>query len=348
MSCAVTFWLPELLNPQRRHETGTQFNRKRFPLLHELLRKADSYPPRTVKADESARDFYTSACELMHQPKPLPVAAVSASLRLADFDAEYFWLKVDPVQLIADRDTLVLIPGEALHIQEHEARELIAAFNNHFEQDRVVLEYGTPCEWFIRIKQPIDIHTQSLDSVSYQSVQEYTPTGHAARYWRQLLNEASMLFFDHAINQARRNRGQNEINGLWLWGEGQLSKDAIRPRPDAAVWSENSYLQGLSKLCQAAINDFPQSYQAWSNHPLHTTATHHLLMPQIRNASLQNGSLEQWLKTLEWLETQWLDPLRQALKNGQIHSLLLELGDGPRYHLQPSHLKRFWRIKNRL
>ncbi|MDX1348219.1 MAG: hypothetical protein R3189_08240 [Thiomicrorhabdus chilensis] len=338
MTHAVTFWLPGLLDSKRRQEAGEQFNPKAFPILQNLLKKADLYPL------TRNRDFYQTASQLFHQPICLPIAATMASILVPTFDADCFWVKLDPVQLIPDRDTLLLIPGKDLGIKEEEAKALIEVFNQHFEQDQVQIEYGTPTDWFLRIKQPIDLKTHTLDAVSYRSLSDHYPSGHAAQYWRQLLNEASMLFFNHPVNEERRQQSLPEINGLWLWGEGQLHENTKQNREKMMVWSENTYLMGMGHLCQAQIRSFPENQQAWSLED----ADYHFLMPEILRQKLDSLSLEEWLQTLEWLEQEWLQPLYHDLRDKKIESLLLEFGDGFRYHLQPQHLKRFWRFKNRL
>lgn len=344
MSKAVTFWLPELLHPQRFEEAGDNFNSRNFPALQTLLKKGDVYPLQTGIGKTQNRDFFSTASQLFHQPKTLPIAATLASQLIKDFTDEDYWLKIDPVQMVPDRDTLILIPGKDLAITEVEAKALITSFNQHFEQDRVSIEYGTPIDWFLRIKQPIDLHTHSLESVSYQSIEGKNPTGNAAQYWRQLLNEASMLFFNHPVNEERRTQGMPEINGVWLWGEGRLTPETIVKRKDALIWSNDRYLHSMALLCNADSKPFPENQHAWSL----DAAEQHLFMPDVIHRKLEQMTLEDWLDTLEWLESQWMKPLLQALKNKQIHSLLLELGDGYRYHIQPQHLKRFWRFKNRL
>lgn len=350
MSKAVTFWLPGLLNPQRINEAGEAFERVTLSNLQTLLKKADRFPLLDANG-KAKRDFYATASQLYHQPDTLPIAACTAATCLNDFDVSDFWVKLDPVQLIPDRDTLVLFPASDLAIEEWEAKALIQTFNQHFEQDRIEIEYGTPTDWFMRIRQPVDIRSHTLDAVSYQSLEEFYPSGHAAQQWRQLLNEASMLFFNHEVNEKRRQQGLPEINGLWLWGEGQFSIEGTIPRTQAVIWSENRYLQGMAMLCHSTIKAFPQTEQAWSKAELNTllaTGEHHLFMPESLHQTLHQQTLEEWLESLQWLEKHCMAALLNMVKNGTIGSLLLEVGDGYRYHLKPAHLKRFWRIRNRI
>lgn len=343
MSHALTFWFPELLAKARLQEAQAGLSKLALPALRTLLKKADRFP-----AGQGAQSgFYATASYLFHQPQTLPIGATTACALLDDFDAGVFWLKLDPVQLVPDRDTLVLFPPEDLAIRDDEACALIAAFNQHFASDGVALEFGSASDWLLRIKQPIDVISRPLNEVAYQPLTGHHPDGHAARYWRQLLNEASMLFYNHPVNEARRARGEGEVNALWLWGEGQIDSARITARPQAEVASESTYLRGLAKLAGSAHSAFPAEYAAWraSRAP---QVTHSLLMPDTLYAALPHMSESQWLETLTGLEQYWFGPMLQALQGREIGSLLLELGDGYRYHLQPHHLKRFWRWRNAL
>ena len=343
MSKAVTLWIPDFLNKQRILESGQAWSDLSLPALQTLFKKGDLFPA-TSAANPENKNFYVTASNLFHLNQTLPVAATMAKQALQDFDGNLFWMKIDPVQMVPDRDTLVLIPGNDLAITEDEARALIVAFNAHFQQDRVEIEYGSPTDWFLNIKQAVDIKTTPLPNASYQQLQEKYPTGHAAPYWRQLLNEASMLFYTHPVNEHRRLEGRPEINGVWLWGEGALNVAEVYPRDSAKIWSANTYLEGVASLAGAQSDSFPETLQTC----LGSEQEQHLLMPEFVNQRLDKLTQEAWIESVNWLETDWLAPLLSALKTKQIHSLLLELGDGYRYHIEPKHLNRFWRIKNRI
>lgn len=343
MSKAVTLWVPNLLSEQRIAESEQAWLDLELPALRHLLKKADLFPTQALLTRKN-RDFFATASNLFHQSQPLAVAPVMAKALLSEFDDTLFWIKIDPIQMVPDRDTLVLIPPEELEITEEEAKALILAFNQHFEQDQVAIQYGSPTDWFLSVKQAVDLKTTPLTEARYSQLDDKYPTGHAAQYWRQLLNEASMLFFNHAVNQQRREQGRPEINGVWLWGEGKLEPSNLQPRKDAKIWSANTYLQGLAALTHAKYADFPENEQACLN----SEQLHHLLTPSRLIDRLDNLSCHEWIEAVKWLEAEWLVPLLNSLKNGHVHSLLLELGDGYRYHIEPKHLKRFWRLKNRI
>ncbi|MCF6253867.1 MAG: hypothetical protein L3J38_03875, partial [Thiomicrorhabdus sp.] len=329
MSIAVTLSIPELLNPLRVKEANEDLVSLKLPALQTLLAKADRFATK-------AQSPYALSSYLFHQPRfsesTSAFAAIMAAAELKDYDENAYWLRVDPVQMIADRDSLVLIPNRDLAITEAESKALLHAFNQHFEQDKVQLEYASAQNWYLRMPLPVDLQTHTLGSVAYQPVDQRYPTGNAAPYWRKLMNEAQMLFFTHPVNEARREQGMPEIKRIWLWGEGQLSDSTIVERMDAMVWSDNLYLKGLAILAKSALSPSPESHQAWQNSLSDVQEreggekiSHHLIQLDPLIESLDAMQQSDWIHNLKQLETQWFDPLIKALKRGEIDSLLLEL-----------------------
>ncbi|KUJ75319.1 hypothetical protein AVO42_08275 [Thiomicrospira sp. XS5] len=337
---AVTLWMPDLLAPlsSASELPEADVNALSLPGLRTLLSRADAFPAK-------AQTFHQTASYLFHQTHTLPVATVMAAMQLPDYDPQAFWLRAEPCQVIPDRDTLVMIPPTDLAITEDESRALLSAFNAHFAEDGVQLEYGDATDWYLRIAQPVDLQSTPMPQAAYQNINPYYPKGNAAGYWRQLMNEAQMLFFTHPVNEARRERGWPEINSLWFWGEGCLDPSRIETRPQAQVWSQNTYLQGVAKLSQAQLSDEPENYQAWSTSALRTpeAAAHHLVHLATPTAGQQTQA--EWLARLQSLENNWFQPLLQALKDQYIDSLFIDVGHSKRYHLKPKHLRRFWRRK---
>lgn len=338
---AVTFWLPELLRPLQSEEGAALIKSLALPHLQTLLSKADVFSAQTAS-------FHEQASYLFHQPHCLPVASTMAATQIADYDSNAFWLRVEPLQMVPDRDTLVLIPPQDLAITEAESRALIETFNAHFEQDRVQLEYGSSLDWYLRIAQPIDIQTVPLEQAAYQSVNELYPQGNAATYWHQMMNEVQMLFYTHPVNEARREKGWPEINSIWIWGEGRVSANKIQMREDATIWSAHPYLHGMAHLTNASAFEAPKTYQAWMESIDRKQTQHHLIHLEPPYETLQNSTEQAWQSFLLELESEWFARLISALKQQEITSLFLDLGNQKRYYLTPKHMKRFWRLKKSL
>ncbi|MDG4812811.1 hypothetical protein P8629_07310 [Hydrogenovibrio sp. 3SP14C1] len=338
---AVTFWLPELLIPLQSEEGSALIKPLSLPNLQTLLSKADVF-----SAKKSS--FHQQASYLFHQPHSLPVASTMAANQIADYDPSAFWLRVEPLQMVPDRDTLVLIPPQDLAITEEESKALIDSFNAHFEQDRVQLEYGSSQDWYLRVAQPIDIQTVPLAQAAYQSVNELYPQGNAATYWHQMMNEVQMLFYTHPVNEARREKGWPEINSIWIWGEGQITSDMLQPRENAVIWSAHPYLQGMGQLTNASSFEVPKNYQAWTKLIDKKQNKHHLIHLEPPYQTLQNSTEQAWQDFLLELEEAWFSGLLNAVRQQEITSLFIDLGNQKRYHLTSKHMKRFWRFKKSL
>ncbi len=349
MQQSVTFWIPELLSSERVNSLSEELSLPELPWLSRCLSKADALP---IKPGS----FYDQASYLFHLSDTLPVAATSAPIELENFseiESGYFWLKVDPVQLIADRDTLILIPSEDIAISEAESKSLMESFNQHFAEDHVSLQYGDKGSWYLSIAQAVDVQTTSLDSLAYRRLDDAFPKGNASSYWRKLLNEVQMLFFTHPVNKNRRELGQPEINSVWIWGEGKIPEAGSKERTNASIYSDNHYLAGIAKLTHSTCFLEPKNHQGWSSsHQLDSEekisngqdSLHDLICLSNLSKSLPNLTEQEWLDTLVEIDKAWFKPLFEDLKLGNITSLLIDVGLPCRYHLTPKNLRRFWRL----
>lgn len=339
MSKSVTLWIPELLHVSRIEEAGESLKKTKLPWLSRLLSKSDSLP---IKPNQS---FYQTASYLFHQPTQLPIAATLSLAELTDVDEKPFWLKVDPVQLIADRDSLILVPAKDLGITEDESRALLEAFNVHFAEENVQLEYGCSTSWYLSIVQSVDIETVSIEDLTYKPLNDAMPKGNAATYWKKLINEAQMLFFAHPVNEARREKNLPEINSIWVWGEGMFDENKIKQREKSAIYSNNRYLKGMAQ--KTTNNQFFElnSTQGGSlKQVIESNNEHDFICLDNISDSLETLSEQEWLDCLVELDKTYFEPLYQQLKQGCIPSLLLDLGQKKRHHLEPKHLNRFWRF----
>lgn len=258
MSKSVTFWIPQLLHSSRLEQASEQLKSIKLPWLSGLLSKAD------VLAKKPRQDFYQTASYLFHQPVTLPIAPLLASIELAKADLSKFWIKLDPVQLIADRDSLILIPAKDLNISEQESRDLLDAFNQHFAVENVQLEYASKDSWFLNIAQEVDVQTTSIEDLAYKPLDDAYPKGNAATYWKKLLNETQMLFYTHPVNEARREQNLPEINSVWAWAEGKLDSANIKLRENCTIHSNNIYLQGLAKQTKSKLFEESKSYETYN------------------------------------------------------------------------------------
>ncbi|MGE4502119.1 MAG: hypothetical protein AB7D03_04535 [Thiomicrospira sp.] len=338
MSLAVTFWSPEWAH----HFENADFRRffTKHTALGQLATKAQYYPNR-------GEHFFQRASALFHQPSTLPVALTQAHVDLDAIHNDGFWLLVQPVQMMADRDTLLMVPGEDLAIEQVESRALFDAFNCHFAQDGVALIWGSALRWYLKVPQVVDIQTTPLNLAAYRSLHGLFPQGHAANYWRKLMNETQMLFYTHPVNQLRRAQGKAEINSVWIWGEGALQTSELVARPQAQIWSEHTYLQGMAKLTQAGVAPAVADYQSWLTLRAPSAQVHLIHQPLTLFADEKITDQAREALFSHW-EASWFSGLREGLLSGLIDSLYIDLGLKQHFLLTPRDLKRFWRWRNPL
>ena len=159
-----------------------------------------------------------------------------------------------PVHLLADRDRLLLIRLAPEAIRSEHAEELAAQFNAHFKHDGLSLAVMSPNQWCLSLSGVPEITTSNIESVSGRHIEEYLPKGKDAPYWRKVLNETQMLFFQNETNQAKAASGELTVNALWLSGVG------VRPDVHAdygVVHAGHPLAVGLARLSNIPSRDLP-------------------------------------------------------------------------------------------
>jgi 2,3-bisphosphoglycerate-independent phosphoglycerate mutase len=62
--------------------------------------------------------------------------------------------------------------------------------------------------------------TQPPHDIPDRPIDDYLPQGPGSELLRDLMEKSSDLLGDHAVNQARRDRGERPATQIWLWGLG--------------------------------------------------------------------------------------------------------------------------------
>ncbi len=152
----------------------------------------------------------------------LPLAAMLR--QYLGLSAQGNWLCASPVFLEVGIEKIILHAADLSELCMDESASLIETFNSHFEEDGLNIEGDHSGNWFIQIPEHRDIKTHPLSAVSGQSLYPCLPTGEYSAFWHRVLNETQMLFFNHPVNLKREQEGKRPINGLWLWGEGEIKE----------------------------------------------------------------------------------------------------------------------------
>lgn len=257
----------------------------------------------------------TLLCKIFGIPvlNDAPIAAVSAAF---DGLAAGCWLRADPVHLRLQRDQMLLLP--VTEINAEEAGQMCASLNEHFAGQGMEFFAPHPQRWYVRLDALPAIRTLPVAQLIGRDVRRALPTGEDAPRWHQLINEMQMLLHAHPLNENRAERGILEINSLSLWGAGDSSSLRLEQVCDHA--SSDDLL--VEMLARAAGIPFSAWSGQWQD--ANIDGRQLLVWTGLRSA-LQNGDLATWRNAIQDFESGYAQPLWQALRDGKIAQLRLDI-----------------------
>lgn len=238
-----------------------------------------------------------------------PIAAISAAF---DDLERACWLRADPVNLRLQRDQLLL---SSVLPSGDEAQRLCASLNEYFAGQGMTFFAPHPLRWYLRLDAPLFIRTTPLPELLGRNIRGALPTGDDSAHWHRLFNEIQMLLYAHPVNEAREACGESTINSVWLWGEGSLVEPLLNDYQN--VSSDDELVEMF-----ASAADIP--FSAWSKHWQEIEGKQLLVWTGLRSA-MQRGDLAAWRDALQNFETGYAQPLWQALQNGKISQLKIEV-----------------------
>ena len=133
------------------------------------------------------------------------------------------WCLAAPVQLIPDRDTLVVRGPEALGLERSEA-EALAAGLEAFEADRgVSVTILSPERWLLRVPDHWQVpELPPVEAIVDRRYGDVLPPRRQAADWIAWLNGLQMLLWSSPVSVAREASGLPRVSGLWVWGDGAV------------------------------------------------------------------------------------------------------------------------------
>jgi len=298
-----------------------------------------------------------------------PIAPVSAAFDGLEAGC---WLRADPVHLRLQRDQMLLsgvMPGV------DEAEQFCASLNEYFNGQGMEFFAPHPQRWYMRLDELPRISTTPISGVLGRNVRGALPTGEDAARWHQLFNEIQMMLFAHPLNQAREQRNEPMINSVWFWGGGcdtLLAEPADRGSNRQAAptmlaedsvesWGGGNTVPPMKQMFDSVSSDevLVEMFAAVAGIPFEVwqikwdsdrKGKQLLVWTGLRSA-LQRGDLAAWRDALQEFETGYARPILQALRNGRLAQLELDIPDDDatrRLSLQRGDAWAFWRLARRL
>lgn len=158
-------------------------------------------------------------------PERLPVARLRWSLDAgAELPVPQHVVCADPVHLQVDRDSVSVIPPQALSITREEADACASSINDLLRGDGLELVVGSAESWYLTGGDTDGLSAAPTHAVARRKIPTSLATDAASSQWRQLNSELQMLLHAHPVNESRASRGLLPINSVWFCGGEALSE----------------------------------------------------------------------------------------------------------------------------
>ncbi len=313
-----------------------------LPMLEKLLARAQSAPLPT----DNLETWLCGAFGVEGQAIA-PVTLLTDGMQ----PGAAYWLRADPVHIQMRREQMVLQAD--VPINADEAAQLCAGLNAHFAVDGLRFFAPHPQRWYLRLDTAPDIVTRPVAQVAGKNVHAHLPQGPDALRWHSVFNEIQMLFFEHAVNQAREARGEFPINGVWLWGGGSAAGPLARPYSrvcgDSPLVAAFAQAAGIP-LSPSPVNTpspFGRGHGERDGRGERDSAGEGnvLFVWEGLRSSLQQDDLHAWRVSVQRFEQACAAPLWAALRAGHITQLTLDVlnaGDARRFELTRSAAWKLW------
>jgi hypothetical protein len=250
-----------------------------------------------------------------------------------------YWLRADPVGISMQRDQMILQGDLALTAEE--ARELCASLNTHFAVDGLRFLSPHPQRWYLQLDHTPAMQTYPLPLVVGANMHAHLPFGADALRWHSVFNEIQMLFYEHAVNQAREQRGELPVSAVWLWGGGKLAESVLQPFARVAGDSELAYAfahaAGIPFVTGADLMPLGQAEESGNL----------LLVCESQRAALQGADIGKWRDAVMLFEKDYARPILAALAAGLMEQLTLDVlseGASHRFVVSRAALWKLWRL----
>jgi len=263
---------------------------------------------RAAHATLPASSTEARLCELFGVANAAPLRAAGDGLDVTGFE----WMCADPVELQRQPAQVMVRPDVVCTAEE--AATYCAILNAHFAADGISFHAPHPQRWYLRVAEVGDVTMPSLGSAAWGDAREMMPQGRDAVRWRALGNEIQMLLHGHALNQKRLATGLPPVSSLWLWGGGRPARidttlDAAGGDEPLATFARAAGIRRFDSLPAMLASD--AKLGAW--------------LATALQAPLRQHDLYRWREHLLVMQRDLLQVIWQALLDGKLRSLTLEV-----------------------
>jgi 2,3-bisphosphoglycerate-independent phosphoglycerate mutase len=170
-----------------------------------------------------------------------------------------------------------------------------------------------------------DTKTQPPHDIPDRPIVDFLPHGPGGWLLQRLMLASRDIFYDHPVNQARRERGERPATQVWLWGQGRaphLRSFAERYGKRGAIISGVDLVRGVGLLLGWTRIDAPgvtdylnNDYAAQGRAAVAALTNHDLVCAHIEapDEASHEGRADAKVKALEEIDQHIVGPLLEAL-----------------------------------
>lgn len=333
--------VPGLLGPfATQPANGLQSNSdvQQQPTIKVLQRSLS----RASQSSLPASDYFSTLHYLL-----CPQQSIKLSDLLSQFDqlpqTKRFYYLIEPVHFKAESDHAVLLGSELLQPQSEEAQQLVETFNAHFAVEGISLHAASASRWYLLSERELSLELRPIDDCLGRDIKHFMPQGEDALWWRRILNEAQMLFFEHPVNLQREQQQQLSINGLWLFQHSFKPQDRVATNTQVDhLISDNQVAQALCEFSDKNIQI--ESANDKSADKLSDQVGHRVLVDETFYAAACYGDQTAWKDVLgEFCQLRFAS-LVNGLQHGDISRLYIYPCDGRVFRVSKWQRYHFWKI----
>ncbi|VAW70466.1 hypothetical protein MNBD_GAMMA10-640 [hydrothermal vent metagenome] len=300
------------------------------------------------------RTYYATLAGLIGAEKMLPPSQSGWCELSARYDgvdtSQGFYYRADPVHFSAQADHAILLGTQLLSPSAQEMQALINAFNQHFQQEDISLHASDPSRWYLQSDRKLAVEFNALDYSLGRDIKHFMPAGEDALWWRKILNEAQMLFFQHEVNLQREAKNQLTINGLWLWdsfvevAEGETvggigEGDKTRAQK---IYTDNAMATDLAGALARQYGDL--ALELYTDQTVYEADS--LVVVEQLYGAVCYGDIDAWLEDLRGYCRAYFPQIINMLKSGQLDEVNIYPCDGRVFRVDRLQLMKFWKSAN--
>ena len=334
----LTLYIPDLFGFQSTlsslsADEISQLPEIKLPILEKWLSRG-SFKKSTDQVDTVLSELGLD--EYKNKDKPFAALSLLAEKNSnIEIDTESYWLRADPVNLQADRDTALLAGHEEIALTQNEANILVAQINDHFIDEPWTLYTFSPHRWYLRLDESVDLRTTPLAKVLGEDINLFSPAGDDADYWFKIINELQMLIHGSNVNFERESRNMWTANSVWLWGGGHLPEVNLNSYYDKMITNDFIF-SGVGYHCGFDVLPLDSAFSE------NIKMNNNFVVLDLLSEQVQRRDLYTFVQTLNRLENDFFLHANELLLSGKVGAIKL-ITDVGIFTVTKKQLGRWWK-----